>query len=294
MRDESRARVLVIALLLVSAMLIMLDIRGSAAVGGLRALTSSIVGPIESAIAAAASPFVSVAQSVTSFGAVDERNRIAAEELQRVAGTSQDDKAISDSLNKVLKTAGVGGFSVIPARVVAYGSTQNFGGSITIDAGSLDNIEADMSVISGDGLVGRLVSVSPTTATVELITDSKSVVAARLEGSRQAGALSGTGSTSQLSLKLLDPTAPLQEGDRIVSFGSPGGRPFAAGLALGTITGFKGEQGQADRLAYVQPAAAISALDIVGVIVEQSRTEPRDLVPPTETKKADSAGTSSQ
>ena len=292
MRDESRARVLVIALLLVSATLIMLDIRGSAAVGGLRALTSSIVGPVESAIAAAASPFVSVAQSATSFGAIEERNRIASEELQRVAGTSQEDKAVSESLNKVLKTAGVGGFSVIPARVVAYGSSQGFGGSIAIDAGSLDNIEADMSVISGDGLVGRVVAVTPTNATVELITDSKSVVAARIEGSRQAGALLGTGSTNQLSLKMLDPTAPLKEGDKVVSFGSPDGRPYAAGLALGTITGFRGEQGQADRIAFVQPAAALSALDVVGVIVQQTRTEPRDLVKLTESKKAEAGGSS--
>ncbi|MFZ1362059.1 MAG: rod shape-determining protein MreC [Candidatus Nanopelagicales bacterium] len=281
MRDESRARVLVIALLLVSASLIMLDIRGSAAVGGLRALTGSIVGPIESAIAAAASPFVSMAQSVTSFGAVDERERIATEELQRVAGTSQEDKAVSESLEKVLKTAGVGGYSVIPARVVAYGSTQNFGGSITIDAGSLDQIETDMSVISGDGLVGRVVQVTPTTSTVELITDSKSVVAARIEGSRQAGALSGTGSSNRMSLKLLDPTVSLKEGDKVVSFGSPDGRPYAPGLALGAIVGFQGEQGQADRIAFVQPAAAMSALDVVGVIVQQSRTEPRDLQKPS-------------
>lgn len=292
MRDESRARVLVIALLLVSATLIMLDIRGSAAVGGLRALTGSIVGPIESAIAAAASPFVSMAQSVTSFGAVDERERIATEELQRVAGTSQEDKAISESLNKLLKTAGVGGYSVIPARVVAYGSTQNFGGSITIDAGSLDNIETDMSVISGDGLVGRVVQVTPTNSTVELITDSKSVVAARIEGSRQAGALSGTGSSNRMSLKMLDPTAALKEGDKVVSFGSPDGRPYAPGLALGTIIGFQGEQGQADRIAFVQPAAAMSALDIVGVIVQQSRTEPRDLQKPAQSKKPDSSGAS--
>lgn len=292
MRDESRARVLVVALLLVSASLIMLDIRGSAAVGGLRALTGSVVGPIESAIAAAASPFVSMAQSVTSFGAVDERQRIATEELQRVAGTSQEDKAVAESLERVLRTAGVGGYSVIPARVVAYGSTQNFGGSITIDAGSLDNIETDMSVISGDGLVGRVVQVTPTTSTVELITDSKSVVAARIEGSRQAGALSGTGASNRMSLKMLDPTVSLKEGDKVVSFGSPEGRPYAPGLALGTIDGFQGEQGQADRIAFVRPAASMSALDVVGVIVQQSRTEPRDLQKPSSSNSPSANGTS--
>lgn len=280
MRDESRARIVIIVLLLVSVILVMLDIRGSAAVGGLRAVASTIIGPVETAIASAASPFVSVAQSITSFGAVAERNRIAAEELQRIAANSQEDKAIATALTKVLKTAGVGGYSVIPARVVAYGSTQNFGGSITIDAGSLDNIEPDMSVITGDGLVGRVVAVSPTNATVELITASKSVVAARLADSRQAGALSGTGSSTQLSLKLLDPTTPAKEGDQVISFGSPNGRPFAAGLPIGVISGFRGEQGQADRIILVQPAAAMSALDVVGVIVEQTRTQPREKTKP--------------
>lgn len=284
MRQASRARVVLGILLLVSLTLVLLDVRGSSAIGGLRGLVSAVVGPIQTAVASAAAPFISASQSVLSFGDSELRAAAAANDLAAVTGSpeaGQDVARAAAELSAMLKTAGAGGYQVVPARVVAYGSAQTFTGMVTIDIGSSDGITPDLSVISGAGLVGKVVSVGPTTSTVQLVTDDDSVIGARMPRTGDAGALEGTGQTSTSFLRMLDPTANVQVGDKLVTFGSPDGRPYAAGLPLGTVTGFRGEPGQVDRLAIVTPAARLGALDIVGVVVVSPRTEPRAVVTPS-------------
>ena len=270
-------------LLLVSITLVLLDVRGSSAIGGLRGLAATVIGPVETAVGAAAAPFVSVAQSVTSFGNSQERSEVAAQELAQATGSDQtqtDNARAASQLDAMLKTAGTRGFQVLPARVVAYGSAQTFSGTVTIDAGSNDGLTTDMSVMNGNGLVGKIVAVGPTTATVQLVTDDDSVVGARLVKTGDAGALPGTGQPGESILRLLDPTSPVKEGDQLVTFGSPDGKPYVAGLPLGTVTGMRGEPGQADRVAVVAPAARMGALDVVGVVVTSPRGQARTPVSP--------------
>lgn len=284
MREATKARAVLGVLLLVSITLILLDVRGSSAIGGLRGLASAVVGPVETAVAAATAPFVSMAQSATSFGNADERSAAAADQLAKVNGnpaTQTDVLRAREELEAMLKVAGVGGYQVLPARVVAYGSAQTFNGSVTIDAGSGDGISPDMSVMNGQGLVGKVIEVGPATATVQLATDDDSVIGARLVSSGDAGALEGTGQPGESILRLLDPTTPVAEGDQLVTFGSPDGRPYVAGLPLGTVVGLRGEPGQADRVAVISPAARMGALDVVGVVVVAPRTQPRNALTPT-------------
>lgn len=284
MREAMRARATLAILLLASLTLVLLDVRGSAAVTGVRGVVSTIVGPVEQALGALSAPFVSAARSITSFGDTGERASTANGQRDGLAnGTdaAADTARQSAELASMLKLAGLGSFQVLPARVVAYGPAQNFTGTITIDAGSSDGLAVDMSVINGDGLVGKVVAVGPTTATVQLVTDSESVVAARAETSGEVGALQGTGAPGSARLRLLDPSAAFKPGDRLVTFGSPAGTPYPAGVPLGTVTALTGEPGQADRAALVEPAARMTALDIVGIVVVANRTDPRDsLLPP--------------
>lgn len=270
-------------LLLASITLVLLDLRGSSAIGGLRGLTATVIGPIETAVGAAAAPFVSVAQSVTSFGDSEARAEVAAQQLADATGSGQtqaDTTRAAAQLEAMLNAAGTRGFQVVPARVVAYGSAQTFSGTVTIDAGSNDGLTTDQSVMNGSGIVGKIISLGPTTSTVQLVTDDDSVVGARLVKTGDAGALQGTGQPGESILRLLDPTSPVKEGDQLVTFGSPDGKPYVAGLPLGTVIGMRGEPGQADRVAIVAPAARMGALDIVGVVVAAPRTLPRTAVTP--------------
>jgi rod shape-determining protein MreC len=64
--------------------------------------------------------------------------------------------------------------------VVGIGPAQSFSRTVTIDAGSRAGLAPDMTVVNGSGLVGRILRVSSTTATVLLVVDADSTVGARV------------------------------------------------------------------------------------------------------------------
>ena len=81
-----------------------------------------------------------------------------------------------------------------------------------------------MTVLNGDGLVGRVKTVGPTTATVLLAVDPESSVGVRLEGSMEVGFTTGQGVRDEgaLDLRLLD-------GQSAVAPGRPDGDLRVAG-----------------------------------------------------------------
>jgi rod shape-determining protein MreC len=184
------------------------------------------------------------------------------------------------ALDGLLKLASVGGYTMVPAEVIAVNPVQDFSWTLTIDAGRNDGIEQDMSVINGQGLVGRVLKTTATTATVVLLVDPTSAVGARIAGSQEIGIVSGTGDQYTLEYQLLDPRADVRTGDALVTFGSKGGRPFAPGLPIGEVTQVQGTAGQLTRMAVVRPYVDISRISIVGVVTRPPRTDPRDSVLP--------------
>ena len=73
------------------------------------------------------------------------------------------------------------------------GSAQSFNHTVTIDAGTADGVRPDMTVLNGDGLVGRVVRTTEATATVLLIGDRNSTVGGRLNSTMALGFVSGRG-----------------------------------------------------------------------------------------------------
>jgi rod shape-determining protein MreC len=79
----------------------------------------------------------------------------------------------------------------VAAQVIgSSGSDQSR--SVYIDKGVSDGIEQGMAVITADGVVGKVLSVFPSTSLVLLINDQSSGVGAILEKSRLQGVLRGT------------------------------------------------------------------------------------------------------
>ena len=73
------------------------------------------------------------------------------------------------------------GYALVPARVVGIGAAQSFSRTVTIDAGTdAPACAPDLTVVNADGLVGRVLRVTRTTATVLLIVDAESVVGGRV------------------------------------------------------------------------------------------------------------------
>ncbi len=279
-----RTRIILSVLVVASLSFVILDLRGGdGPFSSARSAVSSIIGGIQSGAALIFSPFTGASEwwgtQVDQSGQIRELT-VENERLSSALVSSQNDIARADQLDALLRVASVGRYLVTPAEVIAVGPSQDFAWTVTIDAGSLDGLEADMTVINGDGLVGRLLKVYNSTSTVVLIVDPVSSVGGRVAGSQEIGIVSGTGRQNSLEFQLLDPLGEVNPGDAVVTFGSKDGRPYAPGLPIGEVVDVTGSAGQLARIATVRPYANMSQLSVVGVVVKPPREDPRDSVLP--------------
>ncbi|MEV0401034.1 rod shape-determining protein MreC [Actinoallomurus sp. NPDC050550] len=292
MNDTRRTRAVLGILLLISLAMITVDYRGGdhSPLRGLRSFGEAIFGPIEGAAAAVVTPVGHAFDTVLGSPNAHRRiNRLERENqrLREQLRSQQIDKIRADQLNRLLGTAGLGRYRIVAAQVISAG--EGVEETVSIDAGSTDGIRTDMSVITGDGLVGRITQVGPTSSTVLLATDAASAVGGRLEGSGEVGVVRGTGrrSGSSLTFELLDSTVEIKPGQRIVSFGSQGDRPYVPGVPIGTVTRIERTPGSLTRTAIVRPFTHFTGLDVVGVVVAPPKKNPRDAVlPPKPTTSA--------
>jgi rod shape-determining protein MreC len=79
-------------------------------------------------------------------------------------------------------------------------------------------------------------------------------------------------------------------GQRLVSYGVKGGA-YVPGVPLGTITSVQGTPGQLTRIAKVAPYVDATSLDLVGVVIQGPRENPRDTVLPPKPTASPTAGT---
>ncbi len=287
MNDSRRTRVLLALLLVTSVSLITIDYRGGddSPLDGVRSAAATVFGPVERVAAAIVSPVGDAVEGLGGLGdGTAEAARLAErnQELRRRLRSGALDRARADRLDDLLSVAGAGRYRIVPARVIAVGAAQSFSWTVTLDAGSRDGIAPDMTVLDGDGLVGRVKTVGPATSTVLLAVDPESSVGVRLEGSLEVGFTTGQGigDGGDLDLRLLDGQSGVAPGDRLVTFGSQGNAPYVPGVPVGRVVTVSGSPGSQTRTAVVSPYVDFSALDLVGVVVEPPRKDPRDSVLP--------------
>jgi rod shape-determining protein MreC len=286
MRDTRRTRVVLAVLLLTAFTFITLDARGGegSILDRARETASSVLGPIERAAAAVVSPVADFIEGVTSINSNAEQiDALEAEndELRRQLLTAPLDQSRVDELDGLLRVASLGAYKIVPAQVIAVAAENGYARTVTVDAGTRDGIKRDQTVLNGDGLVGRVIAVGPGTATILLLTDPEFGVGSRLAGSGETGFLEGNG-REPLALELYNPQAVVEEGNVVVTVGSPNGKPFVPGVPIGEVTDVLATPGGLSRLAEVEPYAQLTALNLLGIVIEPPRRNPRDaLVAPT-------------
>ncbi|MFF7599574.1 rod shape-determining protein MreC [Streptomyces mirabilis] len=288
MRDTRESRLLLVLLIAIAFALITVDIRGGqdSPVQGARQAAAAAFGPIENGVSSAVNP---VGNAIAAVRDSDSRHdRIAQLQHDNTAlkaklGSDDRNRSRLNQLDKMLKMAGAGQYGIKGAEIIAIGAAQGFSWTVTIDVGSKDGIQRDMTVLNGDGLVGRVTTVGPDTATVLLANDPDFTVGTRMESSDELGFASGQGDRP-LRVEMLNGKAKIKKGDRLVTFGSQADKPFVPGVPVGVVSRVDPSGGDLTRTIYVTPYVAFSKLDIVGVVVEAPRKDPRDTVLPAKPK----------
>ena len=140
---------------------------------------------------------------------------------------------------------------------------------IYIDKGKNDGIDRDMAVITADGIVGKVLLVSPSLAQVLLISDESSGVGAILEKSRLQGVLRGT-ANGEIVLERVMSDETVQPGEAVLTSG--GDQIFPKGLPVGTVT----KVGNGKDLFLdikIRPAAQLAKLEEVLVLTEKQERQ---------------------
>jgi rod shape-determining protein MreC len=280
------SRALLVALLLACASLITLDYHGGpdSPMEPARRVAGEVFGPIETGTTAALRPFTAVPDWFRSHGSMrDEIHELEAENarLRSEAATSSYDRNRLEEFDGLTAAASSLGYALVPARVVGLGPSQSFSSTVTIDAGSRAGVHPDMTVVNNDGLVGRVLRVTSTTATVLLIVDADSVVGGRVGESMEVGFLHGRGilgDTGRLDLELVDDAEVPARHDTVVTWGSEGGAPYVSGVPVGRVTSVYSSLRETSQRAVIDPFVDFGSLDLVGVVVPSGSTSDRSVV----------------
>ncbi|MGI9155476.1 MAG: rod shape-determining protein MreC, partial [Marmoricola sp.] len=233
----------------------------------------TVVGPVETMANGAVRPFRSAAEAMHRNSSL--RHDVATLQSQnsdlrsRLATGSVDRNRLAE-YDGLVRTARDTGYALVPAHVVGIGPAQSFSRMVTIDAGTTSGVRPDSTVVSRDGLVGRVIRANRTTATVLLIIDADSVVGGRLGSTMKIGFIRGRGATGQkgrLDLALVDNAASPARDDVVVSWGSGKGGPYVAGIPIGRVTSVYSSPRELSKQAVIAPFVDFSALDLVGVVV---------------------------
>ncbi len=273
----SRLRLLLVLVVLTAFTVTAIDYRageGSSPFDVVRSASDAVFSPAQRAVGGG----VSAVTGALGLGADSGKIR----RLQRDNDRLRSELAATDGLrtqvrewNELLALKDSRDLSVVPAKVVALGSSLGFELTATIDVGSQDGIRVGQTVINGKGLVGRTKRVSATTSLIVLLADRDFGVGVRLVRTGRLGVATGDG-VGRMTYQLLGQNDRAEVGDAVFTSGSA---TFVAGIPVGQVTAIDSNPNALTRSGALEPYVDITSLDLVGVVVDGPRTTPRAPLP---------------
>lgn len=164
-------------------------------------------------------------------------------------------------------------FEPILASVIAR-SPERWLEQVTINRGSNHGVEKNMAVMTVDGMIGKVNSVSTSTATVQLITgfdhlNRISATISRKDGDNIFGLIEGYDKKEKaLIFRIIEESDKEIKEDELVVSSNVGGL-YPSGLPIGTIKEVLPDQYGLTKTAYVEPTANMYEINHV-IVVDRS------------------------
>ena len=271
MTPQRRVRTLFAGLMLTALVLVTLDARGP--VEAPRGTATAALEPLGSPLARALQPVRDLDDAVRDLLATrgeNRRLRAENEELRARRASEQDLLRQVEELRALVGLRDGLGLETVAARVISV-TPSNFEWTLTIDVGTEDGVERGMAVVSGDGLVGRVLLATGRAARVLLLIDPNFSVAARVVGGEGLGVLDGRGSEA-MRFSPLDARLPAAAGDELVTAAFPGSA-VPAGIPIGRLDAREDTDSRLRAAYAVAPFVDVAALDHLLVVVAPPASE---------------------
>lgn len=201
---------------------------------GMRMGVADTAAPILSAVSRpfyAAADFVGDVSGMTEMRAENVRLQAENKRLREWYQTALMLQSENQSLQELLNLKIEGQHKYVSTRVISDAGNA-YVKSVLVGAGARDGVRKGQAVLSGEGMIGRIIETGNSAARVLLLSDFNSRVPVIVEGSRQKAILAGTNSAYPM-IRHLPPDVELTEGLRIVTSGDGG--IFPPGLPIGKI-----------------------------------------------------------
>lgn len=227
----------------------------------LRSITTIIVGSLQYATSWIPNPF-GYSENVDELR---EKNIALASEVARLRRA----KTENQELRKLLEYKPRENWKLLASEIIGktYTGERNM---LTLSVGESEGVRKGMAVITDDGLVGRVYSVSDKFSIVEGLYNRSLRVAVKAARSRVDGILSWD-AADILLVRNVPKALDVQEGDLIVT--SEYSTFFPAEVPVGTVVKLESEPNSLFRRIIVEPLAHPARIEHVFVVLKDEVTE---------------------
>ena len=289
---RQRAPVLLIGLLILNFALMAFDARenGDATKQRLiRTWAQAIAAPFQRITSSVGGAGVGFFQGIANLRHASAENQELKQRLERLeVELSQTRRAVDENerLKAMLELKEKSPYGTVMARVIARDPSIWFD-TVTINRGRMSGVELNMPVVTPGGIVGRVVSTSPWTAGVMLITDEQAAAGAivgQLGSSNALGSVRGLGDSGLVEMRYVSGLEKVEVGDYVTTTGQDSIYP--AGLNVGTVVEVTKISDTTPQVIRIKPGARLDSLEEVAVLQYRppQRTAPDQTLPNVEKK----------
>ena len=268
-RRTGRSRFTLALLILTSVTVLTLDFRGSSAIHSIRNAVSSAFSPVRDGAGRAFSPVSNAWNGLFHYGDVKKENDRLRAQLAEAQGQAAQDADAKRQYDELTQLEGIVQFTQLPSVTceVISGPLTNFEHTLEIDRGTDKGIKVGMPVVTGAGLIGRVVDVQSSRSVIKLLTDPDIVVGVRLATSGETGLLHGQGDGKQLVIDAgIEPKVNVPRDDMVFTSGEDRAT-FPGGVPIGRVTKSELAEGQLTQVLTVTPLADFGRLTFVKVLL---------------------------
>lgn len=203
-----------------------------------------------------------------------DENKVLKERLNEYASVQAELREVkleNNELREIIdKKEDLNAYNPIHATVISRNPDQ-WEEKVIIDKGTKDGVEKNMAVITARGLIGKVIVVTDSHATVELLSTenrafrvSAVIRSDAFEEESAFGLIEGFDrERGELIMKRIDANHNVEVGEQVISSGLGG--IFPKGLPIGEVTEVSTDDYGLTKMIYIRPAAQFSMLDHVMV-----------------------------
>lgn len=228
-----------------------------------QSIVLTITSPIEKTVSGVFRPVATLLSDAGNLNAIRDENRrlrLENEELQVKVAELESQTARVQELEQALGIPAAGEFTLVSANITNRFSDP-FSDTVRIDRGENAGIKPGMVVLSSRGsLLGTVTDTTSNTASIRLVTDSRSRVAATVQETQVTGSVEGA-ADRRLSFRFAETGDDIAVGDTILTSGLGGNYP--QGIPIGRVSSVSGTAQDLFRNVEIEPTVRIATAQTV-------------------------------